>query len=39
MFPYMYVCCMCAWSLQKAEEGMRFLRTGATDGCDLPCGC
>jgi hypothetical protein len=28
-----------AWHLQRAEEGVRFPRTGVTDGWELPCEC
>lgn len=27
------------WCLWRQEEGIRFLGTGITDGCKLPCGC
>lgn len=39
---YMYVCCTCAWCLQRSEEGIRSLRTGTTDvspPCEPPCKC
>ena len=31
---YMY-----AWCLQRPEEGVRSLGTGAADGCEPPFGC
>ena len=29
----------CAWSTRRSEEGIRFLGTGVTDGCEPLCVC
>lgn len=28
-----------AWYSKKPEESVRSLRTGVTDGCEMPCEC
>lgn len=47
IFIYVYDCLACmsyvyhqyAWYLRIPEEGLKFLGTGITDSCDLPCQC
>lgn len=34
-----YVCYMCSLCLRRLEESITAVGTGATDACDLPCGC
>lgn len=43
MYMYVYLsvcrCTICMRELTEYKEGIRFLKAGITDGCEMPCGC